>query len=86
MGQLDLFEFYRYMLAVLVTTYGTIKLLTFVWRWSGVSGQARVGSATLYRYLLVLLLRARFRRFAYELTVIGGLVTVLVLLVRWHWH
>lgn len=86
MQPFDLFEFYRFMLAVLVTTYAVIKLLTAIWRWRGIYGEARAGSAVLYRYLLVLLLRARFRRFAYELTVIGGLVAVFVLLVWRHWH
>lgn len=86
MRPFDLFEFYRFMLAVLVTTYSVIKLLTAIWRWRGIYGEAGAGSAVLYRYLLVLLLRARSRRFAYELTIIGGLVAVFVLLVWRHWH
>lgn len=86
MRPFDLFEFYRFMLAILVTTYSVVKLLTVIWRWRGIYAEAGVGSAILYRYLLVLLLRARFRRFAYELTVIGGLFTVFVLLVWRHWQ
>ncbi len=85
MQHFDLFEFYRFMLAVLAGTYTTIRLLTFIWGWQGAGGQARVGSAVVYRYLVVLLLRTRIRRFVYEIMVIGGLLAVLVLLLRLHW-
>jgi hypothetical protein len=84
--QFDLFEFYRFMLTVLVSVYGTIRIALFIWHWHGVTGRTRVGSALLYRYLFVLLLRARFRRFAYELITIGGLASILVLLVHLHWR
>ena len=86
MPQFDLFEFYRFMLTVLVSVYGTIRIVLFIWHWHGVTGQARVAYALLYRYLFVLLLRARFRRFAYEFVTIGGLATILVLLVLLHWR
>jgi len=82
----DLFEFYRFMLTVLVTVYGVVRLAVFIWQWQGAAGQARVGSAFLYRYLIVLLLRARLRRFAYEFTTIGGLAAILVLLIHLHWR
>jgi hypothetical protein len=85
MGHFDLFGFFRFMLAVLVTAYGMIRLIFLIWRWQGISGRVRMGSPVLYRYVIVLLLRARLRRFAYELSVIGGLVVVLVLLIRLHW-
>ena len=82
----DLFEFYRYMLAVLVTVYSVVRLTLFIWRWQGAAGRARGGSEIVYRYLVVLLLRARFRRFAYELAVIGGLLLILAVLIIMHWR
>ena len=80
----DLFEFYRFLLAVLVCTYGTIKLILFIWYWHRTGGEGWVGPALVRRYVIVLLLRLRFRRFAYEFLVIGGLAGVLVLLLRLH--
>ncbi len=85
MWSFDLFEFFRYMLSVVAGTYGLIRLLQFIWHWQGIDGEARTGSALLYRYAIVLILRARFRRFAYDLAVIGSLAGLLVLLVQRHW-
>jgi len=81
----DLFEFYRFMLTVMVGIYGTGHLVVFIWRWQ-VAADGWLGSALLRRYLMVLLLRMRFRRFAYELAVIGGLLLTLGLLIRAHWY
>ena len=85
MGGFDLFEFYRFLLAVLVGCYCTIRLVVLIWRWESAAGSL-LGSAVLRRYVAVLLLRLRFRRFVYELSVIGGLAVVLVLLIRMHWR
>ncbi len=82
----DLFEFYRFLLAVLVCAYGTIRLIVFIWRWQGTMNAGWMGSALLRRYATVLLLRLRFRAFAYELSVIGALTLVLALLLRLHWR
>jgi hypothetical protein len=82
----DLFEFYRFILTVLVTTYGIIRLVMFIWHWRGAVGQARGGTAILYRYAAVLLLRARFRRFLYDAGTIGGLLAILALLIHLHWR
>jgi hypothetical protein len=81
----DLFEFYRFMLAVLVGIYGTGRLVTFIWQWQA-AANGWLGSAVLRRYVVVLLLRMRFRRFAYELATIGGLLLTLGLLIHAHWH
>lgn len=85
MWSFDLFEFFRYMLTVVAGTYGLIRLLQFIWHWQGIDGEGRSGSALLYRYAMVLLLRARFRRFLYDLAVIGTLGGLLVLLIQRHW-
>ena len=87
MGHFDLFGFYRFMLAVLAGTYTFIRLVSFV---AGVgeairsASRGRAGSTVMYHYLTVLLLRTRLRGFSYELVVIGGLVLILILLIRAH--
>jgi len=82
----DLFHFYRFLLTVVVTVYGLIRLTLFIWRWQGLADRTQGGAMVLYRYFVVLLLRARFRRFLLELSAIGGLAAVLVLLILWHWR
>jgi hypothetical protein len=84
LGEFDLFVFFRFLLATLVCVYGTIRLVVFVWHWQGLGQGGLVGSPLLWRYLTALVLRARLRSFVYELTVIGGLVAVLILLLRLH--
>ena len=86
MRTFNLFEFFRFMLTVLVTTYTIIRLVTFIWRWQGAVGGAHGGNAVFYRYLGVLLLRTRLRRFLYELVTLGGLIAVLALLILFHWR
>ena len=86
MRTFNLFEFFRFMLTVLVTTYTIIRLITFIWRWEDAVGGAHGGTAVFYRYLGVLLLRMRFRRFLYELVTLGGLTAVLALLILFHWR
>ena len=85
MHDFDLFDFYRFMLTVLVGTYSAVRLAAFIWRWQSGGVRSAVGSTLGYRYLVVLLLRLRFRGFIYEFSVIGGLFVLLVLLIRLHW-
>ncbi len=73
------------MLAVLVCVYGTVKLITLIWRFHGLGADGRLGSALLQRYLIVLVLRLRFRRFLFEFLAVGGLVLILILLLSLHW-
>lgn len=84
MPHFDLFEFYRFVLAVLVGTYTVLRFFMFIWRWSWDVEENTPASTVLRRYFIVLMLRMRFRRFAYEFVVIGGLATVLILLIRLH--
>lgn len=72
------------MLLVLVATYSLLKLAIFIWRWQGPEGEARMGSRLAYRYVIILLLGVRLSRFIYEFFVIGGLITILILLIRAH--
>lgn len=81
----DLFEFYRFLLAALLCIYGTIKLVSFIWQWQGFAAEGRGGVTLAARYLLILLLRLRFRRFALDLIEVSGLVAILAVLLRLHW-
>ncbi len=81
----DLFEFFRFLLALTATTYGVVRLILIIWRWHGVAGTATDGSAVLYRYFLVLVLRARFRRFILDFFEIAGLGVLLAVLIGRHW-
>ena len=84
MRSLDLFEFYRFLLTILVTCYTGTRLALFIWRWQGQVDEV-LGTALLRRYVIVLLLRFQLRRFLYEFCVLGFLVGSLYLLIRLHW-
>lgn len=81
----DLFEFFRFLLTVAATTYGVVRLILVIWRWQGVALTAAPESAVLYRYFLVLVLRARFRRFILDLFEIAVLGVLLAVLIGRHW-
>ena len=84
MAGFDLFAFYRLLLGILVVVYGTVRLITFIWRWGGPGSDARFGVPLLKRYLATLLLRTRIRWFLRECFVIGGLSAVVLLLLWLH--
>jgi hypothetical protein len=86
LSSFDLFHFYRFLLALIASIYSLVQLTIFVWRWQGLAGRTQGASLVLYRYFVVLLLRARFRRFFFELSTIAGLAAVLALLVALHWR
>lgn len=73
------------MLAVLAGTYTAIRLALLLWRWQEMADDA-LGTAMVRRYVVILLLRLRIRRFLPELTAVGALGVVLALLVRLHWQ
>lgn len=81
----DLFEFYRFMLAVLVGTYGTVRLISSIWRWQGLGKGGPRTQALFRRYVLIQLARVRFRRFWWDFVTIAMLAFIFILLVRWHW-
>jgi hypothetical protein len=80
----DLFEFYRFMLAVMVGIYSASRLTLIIWRWELIS-EGWLSSSLLRRYVIVLLLRMRLRQFTFEFGTIAGLLLVLALLIRAHW-
>ena len=81
----DLFEFFRFLLTVTATTYGVVRVIVIIWRWQDVAETATLGSAVLYRSFLVLVLRARFRRFILDFFESAGLGVLLAVLIGRHW-
>jgi hypothetical protein len=79
----DLFQFYRWELAVVLTIYAGV--ITGQWllgwlKWFGSSRQ----TAVLGRYASVLLLQIKIRRFAWELLQIVALLAAFGLVVYWN--
>ncbi|MCK6456914.1 MAG: hypothetical protein L6Q92_10355 [Phycisphaerae bacterium] len=83
-ADLDLFDVWRWMLALLCTTYAVVVTLRTAWDWivflSG-TGRDRV---LIRNYALVLLLRMRWRPFAWELAGIAVWSVVLGVLLWAH--
>lgn len=84
MKAFDLFDVYRFGLAVLVLAYAAVRTTLFVWNWV-YRPESILSSSLVRRYIIVLLLRLRFRRFAYELGSVACLLAVFLYLVRLHW-
>ena len=82
---LDLFEFYRFMLGLLAGIYTAIRLAMLGLRWQSSAAASRGNAAVIHHYVAVLLLRTRMRPFLNDLGVIGVLLVVLLLLIRSHW-
>ncbi|MFQ5413409.1 MAG: hypothetical protein ACE5E6_03025 [Phycisphaerae bacterium] len=82
----DLFEFYRFILAALVSTYTIARFVAAIWWWQGLGAGGSRGGAFLRRYVVVQLLRLRVWRFAWDLATIAGLVVILVIVIRSHRH
>lgn len=80
----DLFEFWRLLLTVVVSIYVLVYTARTMWGWLcwfNSSRQCKVVG----RYTAVLLLRTRVRRFRAELIRIAALLAVLGLVVGLHW-
>ena len=80
---LDLFETFRWLLAVVCTVYAVVVTARSLVGWWEYFRSSRE-TAILGRYTLVLLLRTRLRRFAGELVQIAVLTAFLVLLLYAH--
>ena len=84
LGDRDLFELWRVVLATICGIYATVVTVRSLWGWMGfLSGSDR--TMTLMRsYLVVHLLRLRGGRFVRELAWIGSYLAVLIVLLLWH--
>lgn len=83
MPAMDLFETYRWLLALVCTIYATVVILRSWWGWWEYFMGSRQ-TAVLGKYVLVLLLRTKFYRFAWELLQIAALTSLLLFLLYWH--
>ena len=81
----DLFEFYRYLLTLLVSIHCAVRLVSHVYRWQAFDRRHR-WAPRLRRYAVVHLLRLRFRRFWVDATQIAILSAILLLLISRHWR
>lgn len=84
MPQVDFFNFFRWMLAIVATVYATVITLQSLWGWYvWLAGQDRYVSL-LRRYLIVHGLRLRFRAFWGDVIVCVLLCVVFLLIWRAH--
>jgi hypothetical protein len=73
---LELFELYRWALAIVCTVYAAIRIGQTLAGWLRYFGSGR-HTMVLGRYAGILLLRLQIRRFAWDLGQIGALLAVL---------
>ncbi|HSW46375.1 MAG TPA: hypothetical protein VLM89_12475 [Phycisphaerae bacterium] len=83
MWDLDFFETFRWLLAMVCTVYAAVVTWRSLVGWLAYFQSSRE-TAVLGRYTLVLLLRMRVRRFAGELLQIVVLTAILILLLYAH--
>ena len=81
---MTIFDWYRRLLTIAVCTYVIVRTISFVWRWQASGKLAGRTESALRRYMLVNVLRTRLRRFWFDFLQIGGLLAVLLYLVRLH--
>lgn len=80
----DLFEQWRLLLTIICSVYAVVVTGRSLWSWVAyLSGQDRKTSL-MRSYVVVQLLRLRFRRFAGEFVQIGFWLTVLLLVLQGH--
>ncbi len=83
LADLQIFATFRWLLAIVCTVYTIIVTGQTLRGWLVYFMSGR-HEQFLGRYTLALLLRTRFRQFAWELTQIGGLLAALCFLVYAH--
>lgn len=84
MPDVDVFELWRYLLTTVVTVYVAVYMLRTLLSWLAYFRISR-RTTVMGHYALVLLLRARLRRFGGELLGIGMLLVLLGTVVGLHW-
>jgi hypothetical protein len=82
-AEVDPFSLFRWLLAIVGTVYTLVCTGQALYRWFDFFGSSR-GKVLLGRYTLVLLLRMRLRRFAWELCQIVLLLAALAGLIYVH--
>jgi len=82
-GSFDLFDFWRWFLAIACTVYATVLTVRWAWSWLVYLAGADRSIVLLRHYLIVQALRLRVRRFGGELAQIAGWSAALILLLRY---
>lgn len=77
----DIFDVYRMTLAIVFGCYAIVRTAHFVWHWQADTQRAGRHEALLRRFLLTSLMRARLRRFWFDLVQIAVLLAVFAYLV-----
>lgn len=80
---LDLFDTYRWLLAMVCTVYAAVITWRSVWPWLVWFGTSRE-TEVIGRYALVLLLRTRLRRHTWQLAQIAVLSAAFLWIVHLH--
>jgi len=81
--EFDLFEFYRWMIAVICTIYATVITWHSLTAWLAWFKSSRP-TVMMGRYVSVQLLRVRILKFGFEIAQILALSALLGLLIYWH--
>lgn len=82
--RIDIFDYFRYILATIATIYATVITLQSLWGWYVWLAGGEKYISIVRRYVIVQGLRLRFRTFWGDLLICGMLcVTFLIL---WHAH
>jgi hypothetical protein len=84
MPDIEIFDLWRYLLTTVVTIYVAVYMLRTLWSWLIYFRSSR-RTTVMGHYALVLLLRARVRRFDGEMLAIGLLLMLLGAVVGLHW-
>lgn len=84
LGDRDLFESWRLMLAVICGIYATVVTLRSLWEWLVYFAAPDRSTQLMKRYVVLHLLRLRWSRFSKQWLMIGFYLLALVFLLYWH--
>ena len=84
MPRIDFFNFFRYVLSLIVTVYATVVTLQSLWNWYIILAGREKYIGIIRRYLIVHGLRLRFRTFWGDVLIC--LLLCVAFLIMWHTH
>ncbi|MBN2561486.1 MAG: hypothetical protein JXQ75_11210 [Phycisphaerae bacterium] len=84
LGGRDLFEVWRLVLGTICTIYALVMTARSLWRWCVYLSGADRTVSMMRSYMIVQLLRLRFRRFTREFVQIGLWLLILATVLYWH--
>jgi hypothetical protein len=81
---IDFFNFFRWLLAIIVSVYATVITLQSLWGWYGMLAGSDRYISMMRRYVLVHGLRLRFKAFWGDVVIC--LLLCVIFLIIWHAH